>query len=381
YRLAGVFLRGGALLGSPKKLVKANIADLEAEEEALWKSKPALSAEARRRLVSFYCASAQTYYHNDQYEDCAKQLDKAIAVALPGEEAAAREIIKISLICRRADKALKMLAASELHPERSHEAALFYAKAYVLLGDAPQADKYFKLATKLNPSGWEAYCEWGRLYEMKSSVSVPLFRKAAQLAPHVAHPHYMLGLIWLRESKFKEAEAEFKLALRANPADADSMRRLAEAYTSLGEPDKFAALAEEIPALAGLPAYAGILAQLNRSGGLRRASPRSELEADIASAVKVAQSRKVPVIVSSYPELSLPGLRSAAEKSGAVYADLTVDFGRRFKFREEFIGFDNVHCNTKGYRLMAEIFAEQAAKILALPSTKNGTQQLPAGKH
>ena len=362
--------------GLPPSALK--LKKLEEEEEALLeKFKPHSGSSANEQLVLMYCASAQLYYNLNDFENSGQQLDKAIGLAAGGSPQVLREIVRISLICRFPDRAIRLLDSPAMKGWDRAEQAFFRGKAAVLLGDFTKAKKYFEQAIGMNPHSWEYRYELGRLYEHEAETAIRHYREAARLNPAVPHPHYGLGLLLKKVGKADEAEKEFKLALRAAPADADSLRRLAELYSERGKGAQFSSLREEIPELSGSAEFLKIEQGFKTGGGKIQSDPQADWEADIAAAVQAAKRAGVPVIVSSYPELNLPGMRAAAEGSGAKYVDLMPVFKREFKSRSEYIAYDEAHCNTRGYRAIAELFTGMAEDLFGLRAS---TSAGPAGK-
>jgi len=71
--------------------------------------------------------------------------------------------------------------------------------------------------------------------------------------------------------------------------------------------------------------------------------------------------------MSSYPERALPAVVRAAKALDARYIDFVPLFKEHFRARAEYISFDNDHCNSTGYRFMAERYADE---ILAAENKK-----------
>lgn len=376
YRLYRYMRYGSSFQDDGLPTSELKLKKLEEEEGALLKEfKPQPGSSANEQLVLLYCASAQFYYNLNDFENSGKQLDKAIALTAGGSPQALREIVRISLICRFPDRALRLLDSPALKGLDKSEQAFFRGKAAVLLGEFSKAKKYFEQAIVLSPRSWEYHYELGRLYEHETETAIEHYRKAARLNPAVPHPHYGLGLLLKKGGKAAEAEREFKLALRASPSDADAMKRLAELYSERGEGARFSSLRQEIPELSGSAEFLKIEQNFNSGGGRIKSDPQASWEADIAAVVRAAKRAGVPVIVSSYPELNLPGMREAAEAGGAKYVDLMPVFKRKFKSRSEYIAYDDAHCNTRGYRAIAEVFVGMAENLFGL---KTSTVSVPS---
>jgi len=100
-----------------------------------------------------------------------------------------------------------------------------------------------------------------------------------------------------------------------------------------------------------------------------KSTPQAEWEQDVSVAVRAARRLNIPVIVSSYPEFSLEGMRTAAENNGAIYVDLEPVFRTHFRCRKDYVGSDGRYCNTAGYGLMAEVYASKIEQLLGMKQT------------
>lgn len=87
------------------------------------------------------------------------------------------------------------------------------------------------------------------------------------------------------------------------------------------------------------------------------------LKRDTASIAEAAAASGARLILSSYPENDFAAVRSAAAGFGVPYVDLTALFRKRFSRRTEFVAYDSFHCNSAGYRLMAEAYAAEIRRL------------------
>ena len=326
--------------------------------QAVMEIGPALSAvsDSRYGLAGLYAVAAGLYCAAHEHARGRAELDKAEQLLSKRGMRVPTEFIQACLDCGRPQMALRAAErALDAQPD-SDRVAFLSALAYKGIWKVERAQELLSRAIALSPGKWEYYYEMGNLLEYDRARSAAYFLKAARLNPYSALPRYALGLGWLGYFNWRSAEAEFKLALHADPSHEDSLSRLAELYVRNGTPEKFAALELELPALGGSRAYRRIAAGLPelRAGG---GEMLSEIGKDIGYAVTAARRSGARVIISSYPEENLESARGAAKNLGADYVDFTVIFRDRFKSRAEYISFDKSHCNTAGYRLMAEVFS------------------------
>lgn len=89
-------------------------------------------------------------------------------------------------------------------------------------------------------------------------------------------------------------------------------------------------------------------------------------QADMVRIAETAARMGIPTIFLSYPYNHYPDIAQAAEQTGSRYIDLRTDFDTRFERREDYISADNCHCNTAGYRLIAEVLAAEIEDMFTL---------------
>ena len=365
---------------SASRLSEERIQKLAAEENGLLKTAESLPPDTRGRLSDLYCASAELYYDLNDFGNAERELDKAIAFGTLSDAASARGILRSCLYCHREDKLSSLLKGLGKNFSDSAEGNFVYAKMYSRLGQQEQSKKCLQKAIELEPKFWVYHCAMGEVLFLKDQASaVRYFRQAMQLAPLNAQPHYGLGFLWFKNHNWRDAEAEFKLALHLDQGFAEALRRLADLYAVKGELARFQSLGHEVPALAESAEYLKIQASIEADSGRVKSTPQSEWVEDVSGAVRAARSLNIPVLVSSYPEFNLEGMREAAEQNGAVYADLEPIFKSRFKSRGEYVGYDELHCNTAGYRLMAEVYADKIGQLFSDKQTGAATAA-PASK-
>lgn len=85
---------------------------------------------------------------------------------------------------------------------------------------------------------------------------------------------------------------------------------------------------------------------------------------DIRSISSLGRKYGAAVIFSSYPEMAHPEVAETAAAEGDRFVDFRPLFKERFKTRGEHVAEDDWHCNTAGYRLMAETLAVETRRAL-----------------
>lgn len=100
----------------------------------------------------------------------------------------------------------------------------------------PDAEQFLRAATQLKPTSRvnegksRAWLSLGHVLEKtKPDEALVAYREASQLQPSNAEPHLAAGLLLEKESKFSDAEQEYKQALAIDP-HSDALTGLANIY-------------------------------------------------------------------------------------------------------------------------------------------------------
>lgn len=97
-----------------------------------------------------------------------------------------------------------------------------------------------------------------------------------------------------------------------------------------------------------------------------RALVSDSFRRDMEKIARLGRLRDVPMIFSGYPTHAYEEVEQTAAAWDIPYVDFRPIFAARFTRKEQFLGPDGCHCNTAGYRLMAEVLAEQVEEVLGL---------------
>jgi lysophospholipase L1-like esterase len=178
---------------------------------------------------------------------------------------------------------------------------------------------------------------------------------------------YQLGFALVRDDRWEEGVEAWIKGLEKFPTSQRMFQVVAREYTEHGQLWRALELAEEIPEVRDnvLFQYLERIGAEHEGAEVDKLISRS-MKDDMVRLVEAAHARGVKVILSSYPYFSHSEVEEAAEETGATYIDFRPLFAERFERREDYISSDNCHCNTAGYGLMAEVFAAEVDRILAL---------------
>jgi tetratricopeptide (TPR) repeat protein len=319
----------------------------------------ALAIEALNRTVHLqpdyatgYVNLGGVYTKLGQYERAATHLQRAVALN-PDNSPVRRRLGELYLATSRyAEATRELLEALRLFPDdatlyyylgqslaaegRDDDAIEVFQRATLL--DIGFADAYYRLAALARKEGRDdlarsALERFNRLRRIGDSdpevpKQVKRMRAAILNAPEEAAHHYNLGLLFVRQGYFAEAQNKFDRAVSLHPGDLDFLNRIGGDLVELKQPE--AALRYLQQALAQDPAFFPALLNTGHiTGRLGR------------YAEAVAHFRKVVEIQPSNPEgwyflglgLANHGARAEAAQALRRGLDLAVDDALRNKIQ------------------------------------------------
>jgi tetratricopeptide (TPR) repeat protein len=113
------------------------------------------------------------------------------------------------------------LAAMHLAPDDpwTHWVVAGLKKKTLLPGDLEEAVHHYEEAVRLSPNDYRFWLDLGRTREEMGDGAggEKALRRAVELAPSYAYPHWYLGNLLLRAGRSEEAFAELQRAAEANP--------------------------------------------------------------------------------------------------------------------------------------------------------------------
>ncbi|MCB9662971.1 MAG: tetratricopeptide repeat protein [Alphaproteobacteria bacterium] len=203
-----------------------------------------------------------------------------------------------------------------------------------------------------------------RLEETVATLTV-----ATQLPPveESVEAWFQLGWALQRMGRPDRAVAAWTEGLRLDPDAGRLYQAIARNYVERGQLWRALDLKAQIPALEG-NALHRYLEQLHAEfggGDVERAISES-MRSDALRIARTARTHNAALVFSSYPAHAYDEIREAAEAEGAVFVDFRPLFVEAFDGPEDYLSGDNCHCNSEGYRLMAEEFADRVLELLRL---------------
>jgi lysophospholipase L1-like esterase len=90
------------------------------------------------------------------------------------------------------------------------------------------------------------------------------------------------------------------------------------------------------------------------------------LRNDIRRVIRTSRRYGAEVILGSYPDAAYDVVEEVAREERVKYIDFRPIYDARFESREQYLSADRCHCNTDGYAVMAEVFADAVEEALGI---------------
>lgn len=175
------------------------------------------------------------YYRKGDFRNAVVSLQKAIAENPDDREAVQLLGLSFYLSSRPAEAIPLLEKVQAWYPSANIDAAYILGVCYLQAKDYPHARQAFARMFGVAPESAASYLFTARMLFRQEFVPVSeeYAQKAVTLDPKLPLAHQLLGEIYLFESKFPEAIAEFQKELEINPGYPAAYYKLADAYSRM----------------------------------------------------------------------------------------------------------------------------------------------------
>lgn len=176
---------------------------------------------------------------------------------------------------------------------------------------------------------------------------------------------FSLGSTRHRAGNMSGAVAAWTEGLRLFPESEAIYWSLARAWHDEGKTFEALEVAEVVPEVVRNPMHQYLVRMAAELEGADvDAEISAEFRQDVRRMIALGRTYGVKLIFSSYPDVVYEDVAAVAGEEGVVHVDFRPWFASRFSSREEYISSDRCHCNTLGYALMAEVYADHVEHLL-----------------
>lgn len=190
----------------------------------------------------------------------------------------------------------------------------------------------------------------------------------AELDDSFEELHFGHGNALRRAGRHDEATATFAAGLERFPASSPLAWAYSEVFHEAGRTFEALELVDRHPALADNAIFVYLRKMESQHSVTELDAAVSEgLTADMERIVDLGERYGARVILSSYPDVVYEEVRQVAEARDTTFVSLPPRFEARFDSRDDYISADRCHCNSEGYALIAEVFADVVSAGLVPP--------------
>jgi tetratricopeptide (TPR) repeat protein len=192
------------------------------------------SSEAHRILGTAYWA-------DQAYDASSEQLAQAVRLN-PRDERSRMMLAEVLGESGQSAKAVATLQEAIAAMPDSGLAHYRLGRLYQSLQKESEALAEFEEALRLNPvtgvGGLFAHIGYLRLNAMNFDGAIETYKQAVSVDPNNAETHRKLGEAYRKQGRQDEALAEFVVALQIDPANADAHAALGQLYVAVGRPEE-----------------------------------------------------------------------------------------------------------------------------------------------
>jgi len=212
-------------------LEEGKFAEAIASLEDLGKSNPNLKGFSRELGIAFY--------RKGDYISAVTYLQRAIKEDLDDGEATQMTGLSLYLAGKPAEAIPYLEKVQSWYPNANVDAAYILGVAYIQTKNYPQARVAFSQMFGVPPDSAASYLFTARmlLRQEFGPVAEEYGKKAVALDPKLPLAHFLLGELYLYQSKVPEAIAQLQQELAINPGHAASYYKLADAYSRVQKYD------------------------------------------------------------------------------------------------------------------------------------------------
>jgi len=217
--------------GPRRLLEQGKFAEAIAELEELRKSKPELQGLSRELGIA--------YYRKGDYLNAVTNLQCAIKEDPNDSEATQLTGLSLYLAGKPGEAIPYLEKVQSWYPSANVDAAYILGVSYIQMKNYPQARVAFAKMFGVPPESAASYLFTARMLLRLDfgPVAEEYGRKAVALDPKLPLAHFLLGELYLYQSKIPEAIGQFQQELAINPGHAASYYKLADAYSRVQKYD------------------------------------------------------------------------------------------------------------------------------------------------
>lgn len=253
-------------------------------------------------------------------------------------------------------------------PPETTRQAWSEALAWERLGDYASAEQGFRAVAQAAPDqplGWYRLGT-AQMRQGQWDQAVLSLQKAVALPDARAEVWFSLGHAHQRAGDVESAARAWLEGLERYPLHRPSFHALAQSYRERGK-SVFSAL-DDVAHISGIQSnplheYLTQLRQHAPQTPLQELASHSMRE-QTARIISLAHAYGAEVILASYPHIGFEEIEQTAQEMGAHYVDFQPLFAERFADKSDYLSEDECHCNSVGYRFMAEHFYDLLLPIL-----------------
>src|SRR5881394_78737 len=216
---------------SRRLLEQGKFAEAIAALEELRKSKPELQGLSREIGIA--------YYRKGDYLNAVTNLQRAIKEDPKDGEATQLTGLSLYLAGNPGEAIPYLEKVQSWYPSANVDAAYILGVSYIQTKNYPQARVAFSKMFGVPPDSAASYLFTARmlLRQEFGPVAEEYGRKAVALDPKLPLAHFLLGELYLYQSKIPEAIGQFQQELAINPGHAATYYKLADAYSRVQKYD------------------------------------------------------------------------------------------------------------------------------------------------